>query len=527
MDIIWVGVAFLFGIGVSRFHLPPLVGYLAAGLTLAAFGYEAGDMLKEISHLGVVFLLFTVGLHIRIKNILRYDILGIGLTHLAISTVIFTPIALYFGYDLQASIIIGITLGFSSTVLTAKNLERRNELGALYGRAAIGILIIQDLVAIGIIAYTGGGTPSIWGLLVFALPLIRPVLIEFLGIIKDDELWMLFGLGLALGGAAMFEFFNLSGELGALAAGMLLAADERADEIAKKMWGVKEAFLVGFFLEVGLTGFPTLSGYYFIAVVLLILPIKSVLFYSLFMVFKFRARTGFLASISLTAYSEFTLIAGVVASAHGFIPEETIVVLGLLTAISYAINAPITINEEKIWKRWEKSLLKFERDVRHPEHQTVSLGSAEYLIVGMGNAGRAAYDKLKEQGKPVVGMDIDPDRIERNLEAGRRVVYGDIQDTDLWTNIELEKIRSVMIAMGNESVKENATRTLRTTGFDGLIYVLTMREEEAEIMQKAGASAVSIPIREAGERLAELSTNLENEKQKIKLEIKKPTNGDN
>ncbi|MEX0661404.1 MAG: cation:proton antiporter family protein [Balneolaceae bacterium] len=521
MDIIWVGVAFIFGIGVARFHLPPLVGYLAAGLALAAFGYEAGDMLKEISHLGILFLLFTVGLHIRIKNILRYDILGIGLIHLAISTAIFTPISLFFGYGLQAAIIISITLGFSSTVLTAKNLERRNELGALYGRAAIGILIIQDLVAIGIIAYTGGGVPSIWGLSLFAIPVLRPVLINLLGVIRDDELWMLFGLGLALGGAALFEMFNLSGELGALAAGMLLASDERADQIAKKMWGVKEAFLVGFFLEVGLTGFPSLSGYYFVFALLLILPLKTALFYGLFMVFKFRARTGFLSSISLTAYSEFTLIAGAVAIENGFIPEEMLVILGLLTAISYAINAPISMNEEKIWKRWEQYLLKYERDVKHPDHQAVSLGSAEFLIIGMGNAGKAAYDKLKEQGWLVVGMDIDPDRIERNLEAGRRVVYGDIQDTDLWTNMDLSKIKSVMIAMGNQSVKENATRTLRFSGFEGLIYVLTMREEEAEIMKRAGASAISIPIREAGERLAELSAEIADDVPEIEVEVKK------
>jgi len=521
MDIIWIGFAFLFGFAVTRIKLPPLVGYLAAGLALAAFGYEAGDMLKEISHLGVIFLLFTVGLHIRIKNILRVDIMGIGLTHLAISTAVFTPIMLYFGYDIQASVIVAITLGFSSTVLTAKNLERRNELGAFYGRMAIGILIVQDLVAIGIIAYTGGGIPSIWGLSLFALPIVRPVLIKLLGIINDDEVWMLFGLGLALGGASLFEAFNLSGELGALGAGMLLASDERADQIAKKMWGVKEAFLVGFFLEVGLTGFPTISGYLLIGVLLLILPLKSILFYLLFMAFKLRARTGFLSTVSLTAYSEFTLIAGAVAISNGFIPEEMIVILGLLVAISYGINAPITTYEEKIWKKWHDFLIRLERDVDHPEHQPISLGSAEFLIIGMGNAGRAAYDKLKDQKKPVVGMDIDPDRIERNLAAGRRVVYGDIQDTDLWANLELDKIKSVMIAMGNESVKENATKMLRSTGFDGVIYVLTMREEEAEKMQKAGASAISIPIKEAGERLAELSAEIKDEEPSINLKVKK------
>src|SRR6056297_522906 len=517
MDIIWIGFAFLFGFAASRIHLPPLVGYLSAGLILAYFGYESSEMLYEISHLGVLFLLFTVGLHIRLKNILRYDILGIGLAHLSISTAIFTPITLFFGYGLEAAIIISITLGFSSTVLTAKNLERRNELGALYGRAAIGILIIQDLVAISIIAYTGGGMPSIWGLSILALPIFRPLLIRLLGLINEDEVWMLFGLVLALGGASLFEYFNLSGELGALAAGMLLASDERADKIGDKMWGIKEAFLVGFFLDVGLTGLPSVSDLALIGILLLLLPLKTILFYLLFMFFKLRARTGYLASLSLTAYSEFTLIAGAVAVSGGFLPPDTIVLLGVLTTISYAINAPLTSFEERIWKRLHDQLIRFEREGRHPEHQAMSLGSAEFLIVGMGNAGRAAYDKLKTDNQPVVGMDIDPDRIQRNLESGRRVIYGDIQDSDLWIDLDMSNIKSVMIAMGNQTVKENATKTLRAAGFDGLIYVLTMREEEAEIMQKAGASAVSIPIKEAGERLAELSANFKHEQEKLHL----------
>ena len=510
MDIIWIGLAFLFGFIASRIHLPPLVGYLAAGLTLSIAGYEAGYMLSEIAHLGVLFLLFTVGLHIRLKNILRFDILGVSLSHLLISVLIYVPIILFFDFSLQSAIILAITLGFSSTVLTAKNLERRNELGAFYGRTAIGVLIVQDLVAIGLIAYTGGGIPSPWSLSLLLLPFLRPFFLKILSYIDDDEIWMLLGLGLSLGGAALFEQFHLSGEFGALVAGMLLAADERAEKIRRQMWGVKEAFLVGFFLEVGLTGFPETNGFYLIAVLLLLLPLKSGLFFYLFTIFRLKSRTGYLASVSLTSYSEFTLIAGAVAVESGFLPPETLVILGLLIAASFAINAPVSMKEEAIWNRLHDMLMRFERDVPHPEHHAVSLGSAEFLIVGMGNAGRAAYDKLKQNNEPVVGMDIDPARIEKNLAAGRRVIYGDIQDRDLWLGLDLKNIKSVMIAMGNEEVKENATRTLRNAGFDGLIYVLTMREEEAEKMQEAGASAVSIPIKEAGERLAELSTQFEN-----------------
>lgn len=505
MDIVWVGAAFIVGLLVSRLHIPPLVGYLLAGLGLAAYGYEPGVLLDEIAHLGVIFLLFTVGLHIRLRNILRTEVVGVGLMHLAISTAIFVPVSLYFGFDLQAAIIISITLGFSSTVLAAKNLEMRNEMGAYYGRVAIGILIIQDLVAIGIIAYTGGGIPSLWAAVLIGLPLIRPVLSALLKAISNDELIMLLALALAIGGATLFEYFNLSGELGALVFGMLLATDEKGERLGEKLWGIKEAFLVGFFLEIGLIGFPTFQDFQFILVLLLLLPVKSFLFFGLFMLFKLRARTGFLATVSLTAYSEFTLIAGTVAAANGFIPETVIVTLGLLTAISFVINAPLAIREDDVWKRFENFLHRFERDVKHPEKQTISIGSAEYLIIGMGSAGRAAYDKLKGNGKIVLGMDIDPDRIESNLAAGRRVVYGDIQDTDLWGHIELQRLKSIIIAMGNRDVKLNATKAVRQTGFDRPVFVITMREDENEVLRKAGADPVSIPIQQAGERMAELS----------------------
>ncbi|NBC26737.1 MAG: hypothetical protein GVY08_07745 [Bacteroidetes bacterium] len=510
MDIIWVGFAFVFGLLVSRLHIPPLVGYLAAGLGLSVYGYEAGDTLHEIAHLGVIFLLFTVGLHIRIKNIIRTEVFGVGLVHLATTSAIFIPVCLYFGFDLQASVIISITLGFSSTVLAAKNLEMRGEMGAYYGRVAIGILILQDLVAIGIIAFTGGGTPSVWSPLLLALPLLRPLLVWLLNIVDKDELMMLMGLALAIGGASLFESLNLSGELGALVAGMLMATNEKGQELGKKMWGVKEAFLVGFFLETGLTGFPGPEELMFVGAILLLLPLKSILFFALFMVFRMKARTGYLATLSLTAYSEFTLIAGAVAAANGFIPESVIVSLGLLTAISFVINAPLAIREDQIWHYIEQFLHRFERDVKHTEHEIISLGKANYLVIGMGSAGKSAYDKLRDEGRHVVGMDIDPARIEQNLKEHRRVVYGDIQDTELWKAVDLTDIVSIIIAMGNRTVKLNAIKALKEIGYKDDIYVITMREDETEALQEAGAKSVPIPVKQAGERLAELSMQRDN-----------------
>lgn len=153
----------------------------------------------------------------------------------------------------------------------------------------------------------------------------------------------------------------------------------------------------------------------------------------------------------------------------------------------------------------ETFLVRFERDVRHPDQQTISLGSAEFLVVGMGNAGQAAYDRLKKEEKHVVGMDIDPARIESNLSEGRRVIYGDMQDIELWSTLDLSDIHSVILAIGSPEAKVNATKYMRSNKFKGSIYALTTQGEEHRALAKAGASAVCLPITQAGQKLAELS----------------------
>ncbi|HKK45861.1 MAG TPA: cation:proton antiporter family protein [Balneolaceae bacterium] len=505
MDIIWIGMAFILGMVVSRIKLPPLVGYLAAGALLSAGGYVVSPDLHEIAHLGVLFLLFTVGLHLRLKNIFRLEVLGTGVIHLLISTSFFYPIAILLGYGVSASLIIGILLGFSSTVLTAKNLEYRNELGAFHGRIAIGILLFQDLVAIILLGITGGSQPSIWGLLLLGLPILSPIFKKLLTLIKEDELKLLFGLLLALGGGATFENLGLSSELGALVAGMLLSEYKVGEDLSKKLWALKEVFLVGFFLEIGLTGLPGKHDFFLAIIALALLPVKSFFFFGLMLFFKLRARTSFITTISLSSYSEFALIAGSVAASSGLLPASIVVAFAVLTAVSFALNATLVIWEETLWKYVEPMLAKYERDIRHPDEQIISLGSAKFLVVGMGNAGIAAYDFLKKRDKPVVGMDIDPARIEQNLTEGRRVIYGDMQDQDLWQQLDLTQLESVMLAIGTTDSKINAAKHLRSSNYNGTIVALTMQETDRQALIAAGTSAVCLPIAEAGKKLAELS----------------------
>ncbi len=447
-----------------------------------------------------------MGLHISLKGILQKEVLGVGLIHLAISTAIFLPVSLYFGLSTEAAVIVSVTLGFSSTVLAAKGLETRNELSSYYGRLSIGILIVQDLVAIGIIAYAGGGIPSPWALVLLGLPLLRPLLSRLLWLVERDELLLLMALSLAIGGSSLFEWFNLSGELGALVMGMLFVNDDKSDQLEKKIWGIKEAFLVGFFLEVGLGGFPDIEGFYMIGVLLLILPLKAALFFGLFIAFKLRARTGFLSTVTLTAYSEFTLIAGAVAASAGIIPSEVIVILGLLTAISYVINSIMVRYEDPIWQRLSSFLRRFERDVKHPDHQPVSVGAAEYLVIGLGQTGKAALKHFKEKDKAAVGIDINPDRVKEMMDEGCRVIYADAQDAFFWEELDMQKVKTILLAMSGEIyTKEFIIHQLRKKNFRGTIRVLTNNEREVELIRNAGGEPVSIPAVQMGEKMAQIS----------------------
>ena len=164
--------------------------------------------------------------------------------HLLVSTAVLGPgLWAVSALSVGQALFLAVTLGFSSTVLAAKALEEKAELRAFHGRLAIGILIIQDLAALALMALAGAAAPTPWALLVLGLPLLRPLVARVLDWSGHDELLVLYGLALALVvGGLGFERLGLSAELGALLLGALLAGHPRAVELAKSLWSLKEVF---------------------------------------------------------------------------------------------------------------------------------------------------------------------------------------------------------------------------------------------------------------------------------------------
>jgi hypothetical protein len=221
--------------------------------------------------------------------------------------------------------------------------------------------------------------------------------------------------------------------------------------------------------------------------------------------FRLRARTAFLSSVSLTAYSEFALIVAAGAAAGGLLDNQFLVIVALLVAISYALNAPVSRSVNALWRRLEPRLVPWERDVFHPDHEPRGVGAADYVILGMGRAGTAAYDYLVGQGKRPLGFDADPAQIQQQLQAGRRVIYGDANDPELWTGLNLSSVEGVLMTLSNTTAEINAATNLRGEGFTGFIAALLRYAENKEALQEAGVTVSFLPMAQAGRELAQAS----------------------
>ncbi|NNF77558.1 MAG: sodium:proton exchanger, partial [Rhizobiales bacterium] len=254
-EVFAVGAAFIFGIAARQIGLPPLVGFLGAGFVINAIGprfgmpVHTGVILEYFANIGVLLLLFTIGLKLKLKQIGEPHVVGGAILHFVLSIVIFAPIIrLVFTDDWMVALLVSIALGFSSTVLAAKMLEVKRELGIFHGRTAIGILIVQDIIALVVLAIFAGKMPGPWALLVFATPLLRPILFKILDLVGHDEVLVLTGmmLSLVIGGVG-FQLIGLKGEIGALVMGLVLSTHPRAKELSDSLWSLKEVFLIGFF----------------------------------------------------------------------------------------------------------------------------------------------------------------------------------------------------------------------------------------------------------------------------------------
>lgn len=518
MDLLFISVAFVSGLLVRQVGLPPLVGFLVAGFGLNLCGVEGGESLQDFGDFGVTLLLFTIGLKLKLQSLARPQVWGVATLHMLVTVLVFTlallglsalSLGLFAGLEPKVALILAFALSFSSTVFAVKALEECGELSSLHGRISIGILIMQDIFAVAFLVLSTGKVPSIWAFALLAgLFVARPVLSRLIERSGHGELLLLFGLLLTIAGASAFEAVRLKGDLGALMAGMLVAHHPKAGELADKLLSFKDLLLVGFFLNIGLTGVPTLSGLMAACILVLVLPLKVSLFFFLMTRMRLRGRTAFLGSLSLANYSEFGLIVGTVAVANGWLPADWLVTLAVGLSASFVLASPLNARGHTLYGRWSRLLVRFETPQRLPEDELIDCGDPEVVVVGMGRTGTAAYDALRQRyGDWVLGMDFNEAKVKTHSAAGRRVILGDATDVDFVARLEKtpgRRLRLLLLAMPNVEANLTATRLmtdrLRALGVADRVTLaaVALHDDDVTVLKEAGVGAAFNLYADAG-----------------------------
>lgn len=500
IDAIWLSLAFLCGIAAKKLRLPPLIGFLVTGFILNATGFTQGhisEILHVLSDLGVMLLLFTIGLKINVRLLIKKEIWVTAGSHMVLSVLAiaailfllsFTGMRLFSGIGIRAALVIAFALSFSSTVFVVKILEERGELNSYHGKLSIGILVIQDIFAVLFLTFSKSQWPTIW---VLALPLFlyiaRFILFRILNEVGHGELLTIFGMFAAfITGALSFNLAGLKPDLGALVIGMILVPHQRSKELYERMMSYKDFFLIAFFINIGLSGIPGWNHIIVAIILLVFVNLKGGLFLYLLSRFKIRARTAFLSSVSLANYSEFALITGVVGMQAGWISGDWILIMALAMSLSFLVTSPMNNRVHDLFDYFKPWITRLNRKVEFADEEPYSLGGAKYLVIGMGEIGQSAYHYLADNRKlDVLGIDYNHELVGDLRERGLNVTWGDATDSVLWENADMSLIDMVLFAMDDHPSNINSIREIiKARRSEFKIGVISHFPDEAESFRK-------------------------------------------
>jgi len=338
-----------------------------------------------------------------------------------------------------------------------------------------------------------------------ALILGRPFLGWVMNRAGHGELLSLCGLVLALVvGGKGFDMVGLKADLGALFIGVMVGWHPRASELKKSLNHVTDLLLVGFFLQVGLEGALTWQALGWAGLALLLLPLKSIGFFLLLTRFRMRARTAWMASLSLSTYSEFGLIVASLGVAKGWMGTEWLIVVALALSLSFLIAAPLNRRAESLYDPISDWLKKFERPGEHPGDFAAIKGRERVAIFGMGRVGLAAYHALEHRFPGhVIGFDRSPEKIAIHREIDRNVRLADATDSDFWERVcPSDDLDMVVLAMPSHKANLHAIETLKRHDFAGVVIVSGQQDFEVQELRATGVDAAFNLYAQAGTNFA-------------------------
>ncbi len=499
--------ALLCGMLARSLGLPALIGYLAAGFVLFELGSTPGPIINELSEVGVTLLLFSIGLKLQPAELLEPKVWGSTLSHMVITVGFLTPV-LFFATQVMPgitltfddSLLVAFALSFSSTVFAIQVMQSRGEMSSRHANLSIGVLLLQDIAAVIFIAGSTGKLPELTAMLLLLLIPARPLIIRLLELSGHDELFTLSGLALAILGADLFELVGVKGDLGALILGALLAHHDKGKELAKNLLQFKDLFLVGFFVSIGLSGWPDQELIYVALLIGVLAPLKSPLFFWLMTKFGARPRTAVLSAAALSNYSEFGLIVIAIASKEAFIDAQWSAALSLAIALSFLLSSGMNLKVHPFYLRNYHRLRRFRS--KRLQLDQLDCSNTRVIVLGMGNIGSGAYEAMAERYEDkVLGVDDSARKLEICRKRMQRVVGADASDPLFWAQVKLDEVEQILLALTNHRENMLVGKLLRDMDYEGLITAIVRFDDEAKELEAYDIASFNL-FAEAGSGFA-------------------------
>jgi len=519
---------------------PLIVSFIAAGILAGpdVFGIvRSAEQIELLAEIGIAVLLFLVGLKLDVQIVrsLGAVALATGLGQVAFTAIVGFFLCLALGIDAVTSAYVAVALTFSSTIIIVKLLSDKREVDSLHGRIALGFLIVQDIVVVvamvalsawgvGAAGHGGGGGAGVLGLLAGGAGFVALValfirygaepLMRRVG--KVPELMLTFALAWAVLFAAAGDAVGIGKEIGVLLAGVSLASTSYREAIASRLSSLRDFLLLFFFIGLGsrldlatlgdsVPQALALSVFVLVGNPLIVLLIMGWMGY--------RKRTGFLAGLTVAQISEFSLIFMAMGIQLGHVPDGGMGLVTLVGLITITLSTYMILYSQQLYRICEPLLGFAERRVPHREAAADAVadgGVHDVVVFGLGRYGFEVAKILSAAGARVLGVDFDPQAVDRWRKRGHEGVYGDAGDPEFPTTLPLAGVGWVVIAatplhpgLAHDDSRMALADGLRQAGYAGRIAVRSDDPWDARRLRKAGVDVVVSPYEDAAERAVE------------------------
>jgi CPA2 family monovalent cation:H+ antiporter-2 len=541
--VVGIVLAFALGMAAHRLRASPLVGYLLAGVLVGPFtpGFVADQSIaSELADIGVILLLFAVGLHFSPRDLLAVRTVALpgALAETALLTSLGTALAWGFGWGLGAGFVFGLSLSVASTVVLTRALQERRILGTDRGRTAVGWLVVEDIVVVlalvllpaaaGALAGDGGAAAPSAGALAAALGLtlakvaafvvlmlvvgrrVIPWVLHWVAHTGSRELFRLAVLAIALGVAyGSAELFGVSFALGAFFAGMILAESELSHQAAQETLPLRDAFAVLFFVSVGMLFDPSIvvrEPGPLVATVLIVVLGNALAAFTIVSVFRYPLLTALTSAASLSQIGEFSFILAGLGVGLNLLPEtgRDLVLAGAI--LSILLNPLLFFMLDRVRPRLEARERRLGPEAApapQPVEWQVTALRDHAILVGHGRVGSLVAGALQAKGQPYLVIEERQDVVERLRAAGVEAVLGNAGEPGLLESVNLKGAKWFISAIPNPFENGNLIEQARAANPDLKIIARAHSDAEIEHIRRLGASLVVTGEQEIARAMSE------------------------